>query len=150
MIAWYLCPYDVEPDLGTVCRVCAIARYLPTSPGPDKSEWSCTEIQKGYAVVKVSAPQAILDTISADADFHDITTAVSAETIDLLVSLGYDAATLTGGKQGVLSVIMASRSQIVGVTDGVVVYGLPIDSAATAEKRDAQVTDTAVSVPVTP
>lgn len=138
MIAWFLCPYDVEDDLnGRVCLVSAVARYLPTSPGPDGAEWTAVDIQKGYTVVKVSASAKLLDTIRADPDFHDITSRIAPEAMTVLAELGYKD--LLGTKENIVDAILATRSPIVGVVDGTVVYGEPVASDATAVKLDAQI-----------
>lgn len=138
--AWFIVPYDTPVDRpGKLARVCAIARYLPTLPRGDRSEWACSDIRQGYAVAKVITTPATMATMRADPDFHEVTTTIAPATITRLTTLGYTAPELTGTRDAVLTNVMAVRSKIVGVSAGVVIYGATEPSAATPDRLDALV-----------
>jgi len=78
-------------------------RYIPSVPllqliTPSTPQFDEVEICNNYTLVKVSAPQALLDTIDADPDFQSIPRLASipanlrTRIRNKLLALGYDAA----------------------------------------------------------
>ena len=75
--AWYLCPYDVTHNVGTVElpqdrmeRRCAIYRHIPGLPDGNGSDWDEAETLNGWCLVWVKAIAAVHAVIEADGDFE--------------------------------------------------------------------------------
>ncbi len=72
---WYICPYDAPefppPRTGRFRR-CAMYRFIPRMPNVVFAVWHELEILGNHCLVKVRAPQLVLDQIEADPDFRQI------------------------------------------------------------------------------
>lgn len=71
---WYVCSRSSRPFRGSTVLEPAIKRHIPEIPNPDGALWDEAEILGNACVVKVQAPQAVLDVIDADLDFLEIPT----------------------------------------------------------------------------
>lgn len=92
-VIWFICPYDVRVEKRRLQRSPSIRRYIPTHPRPDGAEWSEVEILGNHILVKVSAPQRLLNRVSADPDFTELPDPIPVTSrtgiTNILLALGY-------------------------------------------------------------
>ena len=143
---WYLCPYDVSMSGGRVIRRPAIARYIPSVPNADGSNWDEAETLDNHVIVKVLAPDPVHAVIQLDPDFFLIPSQIPLDLQAVvrikLISLGYTTAEVdsTGfDSQQLLRLLTVAKSAVAlnPQRDGIVIGGreLPSKQVADIEAR---------------
>lgn len=100
-IAWFICGFKRTPDtpMGPN-RCCAMDDFTPQIIQQDGGHWSASEVLGGYAVVKVRAAQATLNTIAGSVGFQRIPLSVLTEPLSSLSTAQRTAIRTTLGNMG--------------------------------------------------
>lgn len=129
-MTWFVCPYDpVAAPGGAPGRRPAMARHIPAVPGPAGEDWDEAEVVGNHCVVKVSAPDAVLDQIRADPEFMEVPTGAApiptgrrAAIRTYLTSIGYTLAEVNDANWSPTALLqtLTTAASVLQVVGGVI------------------------------